>query len=205
MCSMWFYYNCFVVMILGMLRQGLQRCQTISCTFFTKCGAICSFLRETLPSCSERSASVDHGTWTRGKRGSKYGYFANPAKVWLVVKECRICQSKFQGGVNVTTNGKVYLGSFIGPFVEGKVECWSAELEVPTIIANTQPLFCAFIDWIVKKWWHLFRATGQVEVNIEDHDRSSLHATSPVTVAACPAFSDNEHDVLSLLTRMEGL
>ena len=106
----------------------------------------------------------------------------------------------------------MYLGSIIGPdhindsFVEGKIESWSAELEVLTTmaIANTQPLFCAFIDGIVDKWWHPFRTTGQVEVNIQPLDRSSLDATSPVTLA-CPPISDNKQGVLSLPTRIGGL
>lgn len=51
------------------------------------------------------------------ERGPKYGYCVNPSKTWLVVKECHLNHAKeiFKDtGVQVTTDGKVYLGSFIG-------------------------------------------------------------------------------------------
>ena len=90
----------------------------------------------------KRSTSVGHAAESRdmlAKRGPKYGCFANPAKVWPVVKECYLESSKAsfrETGVNVTNNGKVYLEYLIGQdhinnlFVEGKVEIWSTECEV---------------------------------------------------------------------------
>ena len=52
-------------------------------------------------------------------RSPNFGYFVNPSKIWLVVKECYLESAKAifkETGVNVTTDGKVYLGSFIGPY-----------------------------------------------------------------------------------------
>ena len=54
-------------------------------------------------------------------------------------------------GVHITTDGKKYLGSFIGSddmkdsFVQTKVKSWIAELEELTSFAKTQPhaAFCA--------------------------------------------------------------
>ena len=111
------------------------------------------------------------------KRGPKYGYFVNPSKTWLVVKECNLESTKeiFKDtGIHVTTDGKVYLGSFIGPdhmkdvFVQGKVDSWLAELELSSI-AITQPhaAFCAFTHGVVNKWRYLFRTTGQINDSLQ--------------------------------------
>ena len=105
------------------------------------------------------------------ERGPKFGYFVNPAKTWLVVKESHLNQAKAtfcDSGVHVTTDGKSYLGSFIGPdqmkdsFVQTKVEGWIAELEELSSIANTHPhvAFSAFSHGIVSKWKYLLRTTG---------------------------------------------
>ena len=70
---------------------------------------------------------------TLAEKGPKYGYFVNPSKTWLAVKECHLDSAKEifkDSGVQITTDGKVYLGSFIGPdlmmdvFVQVKVESW---------------------------------------------------------------------------------
>ena len=49
--------------------------------------------------------------------GSGYGYFANPSKTWLVVKPeyHMLAVDIFNGtGVNITAEGKRYLGSAVG-------------------------------------------------------------------------------------------
>ena len=82
------------------------------------------------------------------KRAKIRLYSVNPSKTWLVVKESHLNSAKelFKDtGVQVTTEGKVYLGSFIGPddkkdlFVQDKVDSWLGELEELSSIAITQP------------------------------------------------------------------
>ena len=59
----------------------------------------------------------------------------------------QICQRNLQGHwVHVTTDGKVYLGSFIGPdhmkdvFVQGKVDSWLTELEELPPLPSPNPM-----------------------------------------------------------------
>ena len=150
-----------------------------------------------------------------GRKGPKYGYFVNPSKTWLAVKECHLDSAKeiFKDSrVQVTTEGKVYLGSFIGPdhmrdvFVQGKVESWLTELEELSSIAITQPhaAFCAFPHGVVNKWRYLFRTTGQTEDSLQPLDDAIRYKFAPA-VTGRQALSKNEQEIMSLPARMGGL
>ena len=75
-------------------------------------------------------------------------------------------------GVQITTDGKRYLGLFFGPddmimkdfFVQSKFTSWIAELEELASVANTQPhaAFCAFSHGIVNEWKYLPLASGDI-------------------------------------------
>ena len=82
------------------------------------------------------------------REGPDLGYYPNPSKTWLVTKEgCQdVALSTFAGtGVNVTSNGRPYLGAAIGSaefvesFVESKVSSWLSNMGNLTTIAETQP------------------------------------------------------------------
>ena len=131
--------------------------------------------------------------WDRlAERGPQYGYSVNPSKTWLVVKECHLNSAKelFKDtGVQVTTKGKVYLGSFIGPddkkdlFVQDRVDSWLGELEELSSIVITQPhaAFCAFTHGVMNKWRYLFRTTGE----IADSLSRALRRSHQVQVGPC--------------------
>ena len=80
--------------------------------------------------------------------GPGFGYFPNPSKTWLVTKEgCYAAGiSTFTGtGVNVTSDGRPYLGAAVGSrkfvekHVESKVNSWLSCVCNLTTIAKTQP------------------------------------------------------------------
>ena len=80
--------------------------------------------------------------------GPQYGYFLNASKTWMVVKKEKFeeAQAVFDGtGVNVTQEGKRYLGASLGTkaftenFVSEKVLEWTKEIEVPSTFAVSQP------------------------------------------------------------------
>ena len=80
--------------------------------------------------------------------GPAYGYNVNAPKTWLVVKESYLSTAKqvFQDtGVNVTTEGRPYLGAPLGTeefttkYVSEKVGQWCAEVDKLEVIAVTQP------------------------------------------------------------------
>ena len=81
-----------------------------------------------------------------GRKRAKVWILHESIQTWLVVKDCHLESAKeiFKDtGVHVTPDGKVYLGSFIGPdhmkhvFVQGKVDSWLAELQELSSIAVT--------------------------------------------------------------------
>ena len=66
--------------------------------------------------------------------GPQYGYFPNPEKTWLIVKgQYREAAQDVFGdtGINITSQGREYLGSVIGSpeFVKKKVEEWTCEIK----------------------------------------------------------------------------
>ena len=75
-------------------------------------------------------------------------YFVNPSKTWLIVKDNHLSMAKelFSGtGVNITTEGKQYLGAalgteaFVSAYVKEKVKEWTSKIKHLSQIAKTQP------------------------------------------------------------------
>lgn len=97
--------------------------------------------------------------------GPHFGYFPNAKKTWLVVKEQFLDRARHHFSdtcVNVTAEGRPYLGAAIGsrPFIESyvssKVTSWVTELELLASFAVTQP-HAAFSHGVVSKWLLLLR------------------------------------------------
>ena len=104
--------------------------------------------------------------------GPEYGYYPNPAKTWLVVKEEHLeaARNTFgSSGIQVTTEGRqCTLGAPIGSkeFVEmalkRKVDACVTEVEKLALIAKTYP-HAAYIRCV------LSRAMPQIEVHLQDN------------------------------------
>ena len=87
--------------------------------------------------------------WDRlSTSGPGFGYFPNASKTWLVTKEGLhdVVVSIFANtGVNVTLDGRPYLGAAIGSQeyvagqVESKVNDWISNMQCLATIAVTQP------------------------------------------------------------------
>ena len=80
--------------------------------------------------------------------GPGYGYFVNAKKTWLVTKSSfgAAAAAQFAGtGVNVTVEGRPYLGAAIGTqeyirkFMGDKIREWSAEVLLLAKIGESQP------------------------------------------------------------------
>ena len=124
--------------------------------------------------------------------GPEYGYYPNPAKTWLVVKEEHLeaARNTFgSSGIQITTEGRQYLGAPIGSkeFVEmalkRKVDAWVTEVEKLALIAKTHPhaAYAAYCHGLCHRWKFISRTTptnGELftplETAIRDHFLPSI-------------------------------
>ena len=147
--------------------------------------------------------------------GPSYGYYPNPSKSWLIVKEEHANQahSLFSSlGVNITTKGHRHLGSAIGEddfiefFLKKKVEQWLTELTTLIEIARTEPhaAYCGFIHGFKHQLTYSMRTTPynrELLLPIEDLIR---HKFIP-TLIGRNAVSDIERQLLALPPKHGGL
>ncbi len=122
--------------------------------------------------------------WSQLSRiGPGFGYFANPSKTWLVVKESKLEEATatfaFAGsGVNITCSGRPYLGAatgsdlFVKEYVEAKVASWVALTRQLSEIAKSQPqaAFLAFTHGLQSKWTYVSRVIPNISYLLEPLD-----------------------------------
>ena len=105
--------------------------------------------------------------------GPAFGYFASAPKTWLLTKHHLVSEARniFQGTqVNVTSVGRPYLGSLLGPklfveqFVSEKVAEWLEELDHLIEVARIQPhaAFAALTQSFVHKLSFLCQCTENI-------------------------------------------
>ena len=147
--------------------------------------------------------------------GPDYGYFPNPSKTWLIVKEeyKEKAESAFGGTqVVISEEGKKYLGSAIGKrtfienYVQQKVTTWVSELERLSSIAITQPhaAFAAFTHGLTNRWTYLARTTPNIAELIKPLEETIRRVFLP-HLTGQNAFNDTERNLLALLARLGGL
>ena len=101
----------------------------------------------------------------------KLGYNPNAAKSWLVVKpHTEVCAREvFEGtNINMTTQGRKYLGGFIGSksgsgkYAEELVSLWCEQLKVLVKIEKTEPqaAYAAFVSGFKHKLTYYIRMKG---------------------------------------------
>ena len=147
------------------------------------------------------------------KIGPAFGYFPEPTKSLLVVKEPLISQANalFSDlGIKIATSGRL-LGSVVGDhegtesFVTNKVNEWSGHIRKLSSIAHTQPqaAYIALIKSLQCEWNFLQRVVpdcGTLFTNIEnticDHFLPALFGSE---------CTQNERKLYALPLRMGGL
>ena len=161
------------------------------------------------------SLQVLHQWWTAlSEVGPRYGYYVNPPKTWLLVKEQfkDSAQELFgKYGIQITTQGRPLLGAPIGTadfsdqYINDMVSCWDTELKVLTGFASLQPqaAYAAYTHGLHGKWSYLSRAchiTKDQFCPLEERIRRSL-----IPAISGRAVNDDERDLLGLPARMGGL
>ena len=110
--------------------------------------------------------------------GPSYGYLANAAKTWLVIKPGLESEAATHFGdtsVRVTAVGRPYLGgalgsdAYVSDFVKGKVAGWSQELKLLSEIAASQPhaAYTAYTHGLSSKWSYLLRTMKGIGDHLE--------------------------------------
>ena len=147
--------------------------------------------------------------------GPSFGYFPNASKTWLVTKEGRqdTADSIFSNtGVNVTVNGRPYLGAALGSHeyvtgqVESKVNEWIANLQCLAVISKTQPhaAFSALTHGLMGKWTYLSHTIPVIDPLLRPLD-DALRSTLLPALTGRPPPSDPECSLFALPTRLGGL
>ena len=129
------------------------------------------------------------------KLGPLFGYYPNPSKTHLVVKEeyKEIATQVFADtGVQITTDGKRHLGAAIGShsytieYVSGKVQEWTEEVIRLAQVAKSQPhaAYAAFTHGLASKWTYLLRTIPEYTrpfAPSRDSNPSASHSCSDRT------------------------
>ena len=108
--------------------------------------------------------NILHSWWDRlTTKGPSYGYFVNPSKTWLVTKDLHLQNAvkTFAGsGVNITPNGRPYLGAALGSpdFIEehlrSKVGDWTSSIPSSVRLQSLSPMLPT------QPWYMAFQADG---------------------------------------------
>ena len=156
------------------------------------------------------------GWWDRlTAEGPSYGYFANPVKTWLVTKDKHLENAKTiftNSGVNITPNGRPYLGAALGTpdFIEdhlsSKVRAWSLSVTTLSEIAKTQPhaAYSALVHGLLSKWSYLCRVTPNISHQLTPLD-DALRTELLPALTSRPPPNDQEFALFALPARHGGL
>ena len=145
-------------------------------------------------------------------KGPGFGYFPNPSKTWLVTKEgCYAAGiSTFANtGVNLTSDGRPYLGAAVGSrkFVKKHVEyLWLSCVCNLTTIAKTQPhaAYSALTHGLLSKWTYLCHAVSNISNLLKPLDDIFRTKLIPALTGRPPP-SDLECALFALPARLGGL
>ena len=157
-----------------------------------------------------------HAWWTKlAEVGPAFGYFPNPAKTWLVTKQdhFNLATDTFGGsGVNVTPEGRPYLGAAIGireyveKYVRSKVSEWLSCVNILSDIAKSQPqaAFSALTHGLQSKWTYLSRVLPNISQLLQPLD-DALRTNLIPAVTGQPAPNNLERDLFALRAQHGGL
>ena len=154
--------------------------------------------------------------WDQLRRiGPDYGYHANAAKSWLIVKEEHLDQAVTifgSSGVQITKEGQRHLGAalgtrtFVEAFVTERVKEWTREVEHLATIAASQPhaAYSALTHGLTSKWSYLSRTVPNISDLFMPLENAIRHQLLPALTGRS-GLTDLERDLLALPTRHGGL
>ena len=147
------------------------------------------------------------------QKGPLLGYFPNAPKTWLVVKPEHIGRAKeLFPDINITTEGKKILGSFIGnhtatmEFVRGQVEEWRQDIDALSRIAKSEPqlAYSAYVTGTSRRWQFLSRTTPNVSEPLKLVEEDIRMKLIPAILGG-KQVTDDMRSIFSLPAREGGM
>ena len=149
------------------------------------------------------------------ERGPSSGYYAEPSKSWLIVKEEKLeeARSIFDGtSVNITTSGKKHLGAVIGhtdykrEFVNNLVKEWVDQIQTLSEIARYEPhaAYTAFTSCLRHRYTSYMRTIPQISDYLEPLEKAIRNSLIPALTDG-RSVTDDERMLLSLPARLGGM
>ena len=149
------------------------------------------------------------------KQGPYFGYFANPPKTWLIVKEELLQQAidLFNGtGVNITVRGKRHLGAALGSidyrteFVSELVAEWIEQIGTLSVFAKSDPhaAYTVFTKSLRHRYTYFMRTIPDIAVQLEPLEHAIRTQLIPALTEG-QLVNDHERQLLSLPVRYGGL
>ena len=149
------------------------------------------------------------------QHGPKYGYYAEPSKSWLIVKQENLEEATkiFENsGVKITAQGKRHLGAVVGTnkfkndFVKSQVDQWCDQIRKLATIAETQPqsAYSAFTTGLRHRYSFFMRTIPDISELFKPLEDEIHHKLIPaLTYGRQPTAEERE--LLSLPARLGGL
>ena len=147
--------------------------------------------------------------------GPHFGYFPQPTKSWLIVKENHYEEAKavFEGtNIQISKTGERHLGAVIGSksfrerYCKEMVERWRNELTTLSEIALTQPqaAYACYTSGYQHRFSYFLRTIPEMEVYLQPIEKIIRHQFIPA-ITGGKIINDLERNLLSLPPRMGGL
>ena len=147
--------------------------------------------------------------------GPSFGYFVNPTKSCLVVKEKHLhlaTEAFSSSGIQISCEGARYLGAPLGSaeymikFVGKKVSEWQAAVESLSSIATSQPhaAYSAFTHGLSSQWLFLQRTIPNLAPLLQPLESTISEVFIPALIGR-RGCSDSERDLFALPARLGGL
>ena len=142
-----------------------------------------------------------------------FGYYPEATKKWLVVKPAYEERAReLFSDVNITTEGRKFLGSFIGSpeaaraFIADKIVEWEKDITALTQIAKYEPqlAYSAYIYGTSRRWQFVCRTTPGISEAMQSLEALIRDQLMPAIMGG-HEVSDELRMILNLPARLGGM
>ena len=141
------------------------------------------------------------------------GYFPNPSKTWLVVKEAHLERAnELFSDINISVEGRKYIGSYIGTnegkakFIDEKIREWSEDISSLAQIGTSEPqlAYAAYTYGTSKRWQFVCRTTPDIAPLLEKLEDQIRERLIPI-FTGMKTITEDLRKIFSLPARLGGL